>query len=110
MSDVEKILVIPHGVGSVDSFFYAVCYSIRYEKTEKVDKCDNFGEEIATELYEQLLGLRGELQLKLDHQRLERQSFEVNKALIEYGYFLRVIELKKKNRTVMKKRQQKAGN
>ena len=103
VSDFEKTLVIPHGVGSIDSFFMQFCYSIRYEKTEKVDQCDNFREEIGTELYEKLLGLRGKLQLKLDHRRFEGQCFEENKALIEYGYFLRLFELKKKFRTYMKK-------
>ena len=40
--DLEKSLVIPHGVGSIDSIFYAICYAIRYEKTEKLDQCNNF--------------------------------------------------------------------
>lgn len=35
VSDFEKTLLIPHEVRSRDSFFYAVCYSIRYEKTGK---------------------------------------------------------------------------
>ena len=102
-SDFKKSLLIPHGVGSVDSFFNGVCYAIRYKKTEKVDQCDNFNDEIEAELYEKLLGLKGKIQLKLDHHRFEEQGFEINKSLIKHGYFLRVFELKKKFRTVMKK-------
>ena len=107
LSDFEKSLLIPQGVWSIDSFFYAVCYAIRYKKTGKVDHCDNFKDEIGVELYEKLLGLKGRLQLKLDHYRFEGQCFEINKALIEYGCFLRVFELKKKFGTLMKKDSEK---
>ena len=72
-------------------------------KSRKVDQCHNFQKEIGAELYVKLLGLRGKLQLKLDHHRFEGQCFEVNKVLIEHGYFLRVFELKKKFSTVKKK-------
>ena len=54
-------------------------------------------------MYEQLLGLKERLQLKLDHHWFEEQCFDINKALIEHGYFLRVFEAKKKFVTVMKK-------
>ena len=30
----EKTLIVRHGVGSIDPFFYANCHSIRYEKTK----------------------------------------------------------------------------
>ena len=90
MRDFEKSLGIPHGVGSIDSFFYAICYAIRYEKTEKLDQCNNFQDDIGAELYEKLLGLKERLQLKLDHHRFEEQCFEINKTLIEHGYFLKV--------------------
>ena len=101
-------MITPHGVGSIDSFLYAICYAISYEKkTEKVDQCNNFQDEIGTELYEKLLGLKESLQLKLDHHRFEEQCFDINKALIEHGYFLRVLEAKKKFITVMKKDSEK---
>ena len=103
MIDFEKSLVVPHGVGSIDSFSYAICYARSYEKTEKVDQCNNFQDEIGTELYKKLLGLKKRFQLKLDHHRFEEQCFGINKALIEHGYFLRVFEAKKKLTTVMKK-------
>ena len=97
MSDFEKSLVVAQGVGSIESFFYSICYPIRYEKTEKVDKCDNFQDEIG-----KLLGLNEILQLILDHRRFEEQCFDINKALIEHGYFLRV-EGKKKFIALIKK-------
>ena len=46
--------------------FDAICYVIRYEKTEKVDQCNNFQDEIGTELHKKLLGLRERLQRKLE--------------------------------------------
>ena len=79
-------------------------------KKQKIDQCDNFQKEIGTELYEKLLGLSGKLQLKLDHDRFEGQCFEVNKVLIEHGYFLRVFEFKKKIYDYQEKRQRKTGN
>ena len=36
--DFKKGLVILHSVGSVDSFFYAICYAIRHEKKKKQKK------------------------------------------------------------------------
>ena len=63
MSDFGKRLVISHGVGSIDSFFYAVCCAIHHEKTEKVDQYDNFQNKIGTDLYKKLLGLKGNLHL-----------------------------------------------
>ena len=71
LSNFEKRLLISHGVGSIDSFFYAVCYAIRYEKTIKVDQCRNFKGEVGVEVYEKCLGLKGKLQLKLHHHRFE---------------------------------------
>ena len=71
MIDFEKSSVIPHGVGSIDSFSCAICYARSYEKTEKVNQCNNFQDEIGAELYEKLLGLKKRLQLKLDHHRFE---------------------------------------
>ena len=103
VNDFEKSLIIPRGVGSIDSFFYAICYAIRYEKTVKVDQYNNFQDKIGTELYEKLLGLKERLQLKLDHHRFEERCFDINNALIEHGYFLRVFEEKKNVITVMKK-------
>ena len=52
LSNFEKRFLIPHGIGFIDSFFYAVCYVIRYEKTIKVDQCHNFKDEIGVEVYE----------------------------------------------------------
>ena len=102
--DFEKSLLIPRWVvGSIDSFSFAICYARSYEKTEKVDQRNNFQDEIGTELYKKLLGLKKRFQLKLDHHRFEEQCFGINKALIEHGYFLRVFEAKKKLTTVMKK-------
>ena len=46
------------------------------KKTEKIDQCNNFQDEIGTELYEKLLGLMEKLQLKLDYDRFEEQCFE----------------------------------
>ena len=34
INEFEKTLLIPHGVGSIDSFFDAVCYAIRYAKVK----------------------------------------------------------------------------
>ena len=95
--------VIHHGVGSIGSFFYEICYAILYEKTEKVDQYNNFQDEIGTELYKKLLGLKESYRLKLDDHRFEKQCFDINKALIEHQYFLKVSEVKKKLITVMKK-------
>ena len=101
--------VIHHGVGSIGSFFYEICYAVLYEKTEKVDQYNNFQDEIGTELYEKLLGLKESYRLKLDHHRFEKQCFDINKALIEHGYFLKVSEAKNKLITD-EKRQRKIGN
>ena len=101
VSDFEKSLVVAQGVGSIESFFYSICYPIRYEKTEKVDKCDNFQDEIG-----KLLGLKEILQLILDHRRFEEQCFDINKALIEHKYLI-ACEDKKKFITVMKKDREK---
>ena len=106
VSDFEKSLLIPHCDVSIDSFFYAICYAIRYQKTEKVDQCNNFEDGIGTELYEKLLGLKERIQLKLDHHRFEEQCFDINKALIEHGYLLRV-EGKNKFIALMKKDSEK---
>ena len=107
VNDLEKSLLIPNDVGSIDSFFNTNCYAICYEKTEKVDHCNNFQDEIGTELHEKLLALKERLQLKLDHHRFEEQCFEINKALIKHGYFMKVFEAKKKFITVMKKDSEK---
>ena len=54
-----------------------MCYAISYEKkTEKIDQCNNFQDEIGTKLHEKLLGLKERLQLKLDYDRFEEQCFE----------------------------------
>ena len=107
VSDLEKSLVIPQGVGSIDSFCYANCSAIRYKKQEKVDQCNSFQDEIGTELYENLLGLKERLQLKLDHHRFEEPCFDINKALREHGYFFRVFEAKNKFITAIKKGSEK---
>ena len=57
-------------------------------------------------MYEKLLGLKERIQLKLDHHRFEEQCFDINKALIEHGYLLRV-EGKKKFIALMKKDSEK---
>ena len=44
-------------------FFNAMCYAICHQKTEKLDQCNDFQDEIGTELYEKLLGLKERLQL-----------------------------------------------
>ena len=44
----------------------------------------------------------------MEHPRFEGECFEVYKAIIEHGYFLRVFELKKKFRTSKKKDSKKA--
>ena len=103
VSDFEKGLVIPHGVGSIDSFFNAICYAIRYKKTEKVGQCNNFHDETGTELYEKLLKFK----LKLNYQRFEEQCLDINKALIEQGYVLMVFEAKNKFITLFKKDSEK---
>ena len=33
-------------------FFNAICYAICHQKTEKLDQCNDFQDEIGTELYE----------------------------------------------------------
>ena len=73
------------------------------KKAVKVDQCNNFQDKIGTELYEKLLGLKERLQLKLENHRFEEQCFDINNALIEHGYFLRVFEEKKNVITDMKK-------
>ena len=75
-----------------------------------MDQCNNFQVEIGTELHEKLLCLKERLQLKLDHYRFEEQCFDINKVLVEHGYFLRVFETKKKFIAIMKKKQRKTGN
>ena len=57
--------------------YYAVCYAIHHGKTEKVDQYDNFQNEIEADLYEKLLGLKGNPHLKLDNDRFEEQCFEI---------------------------------
>ena len=69
-----------------------------------MDQCNNFQVEIGTELHEKLLCLKERLQLKLDHYRFEEQCFDINKVLVEHGYFLRVFETKKKFIAIMKKK------
>ena len=58
-------------------------------------------------MHEKLLGLKEGLQLKFNHHKFEEQCFEINKAVIEHGYFLRVFEAKKKFTTAMKKNSDK---
>ena len=41
------------------------------KKTEKVDQYNNFQNEIGADLYKKLLGLKGNLHLKLDHDSFE---------------------------------------
>ena len=55
-------------------------------KPDKVGPCNTFQDEMGTELYEKLLGLKEKFQLNLDHHRFEEQCFEINKTLIEDGY------------------------
>ena len=70
-------------------------------KKQKVDQCDNFKDKKGVELYEK--ASKEKLQLKYNHHRFEGQCFQINKTVTEYGYLLRIFELKKKFRTVMKK-------
>ena len=42
INEFEKKLLIPHGVGCIDSFFYAVCFAVRYAKVEKPADVMNF--------------------------------------------------------------------
>ena len=76
MSDFEKRLVISHGVGSIDSFIMQFVMQFIMEK-QKVDQYDNFQNEIGADLYEKLLGLKGNPHLKLDNDRFEEQCFEI---------------------------------
>ena len=86
INEFEKTLLIPHGVGSIDSFFYAVCYAIRYAKVKKnrpiiepiYNRCDKFQSEIEPKLYEKVLNMKEKLQLKLNYRRFEEQCFELN--------------------------------
>ena len=52
-------------------------------------------------------GLKENFQLKLDYYKLEEKCFEINKALIKHGYFLRIFEAKNKIGTAMKKDSEK---
>ena len=47
-----KTLLISHGKDIDDSLFYAVCYAIRFVKTEKLEKCCN--DELKTDLPDKL--------------------------------------------------------
>ena len=76
-------------------------------KVGKTNQCNEFQNEIGIEFYEELLGLKERLQLKLDYRSFEGQCFELNKVLAKYRYFLRVLKLKKKFRTISKKDSEK---
>ena len=96
----NKSLQINQGENTLDSLFYVIFYSIRFEKTEKLKKCED--NQLYSDLPNDLFASfnKNELNLRLDlqYQKFERQCFFINGVLINegYGYFLRIYEFETK--------------
>ena len=85
---MNKSLRIPHGKGGEKSFFYAVCYVVRFEKNQKENKCKN-----AVCLFSQLDLVRKALILDFDFNTFERECFLVSQILMHFNFFFRFSEL-----------------
>ena len=86
-------------------------YAIRHQLKNKKIECQNDDElkkDIDNDkLYDALSAAKEKLQLDLDIQNFERQSFSVNDLLNKYGFFLRVYVLKDKFRYLIKQDSEK---
>ena len=80
-----------------NTFPDAIFYGVRFNTTEKSNICsdNDFKEEIKN-VFNKID--REKFQFELNNQKFNQQCLDLNQILSEYGYFLRVYELKNKFR------------
>ena len=98
----KNALLIPHGKDDKVSFFYLICYSIRYLRTKKLSKCDDDGlvKDMPETLLQKLSPLREELVLDLRFQSFKNKCFLVNEILMSEKKLFRIYELRNKFRNI----------
>ena len=82
LNSVTKFLHIPNGNDIENSFFYVICYALRYDKTKKLEKYVD--DQLASDLdFSSLHSVRKELVLDLHYQKFEKQFYLANKTLMK---------------------------
>ena len=82
--------MIPQGFENVNSFYYAIYYTIRYQLKNKKTNCRN-DDELKKDmdndkLYEVLSATKGKLRFsKSDTENFENKYFSINDLLNKYG-------------------------
>ena len=89
LNRVTQFLQIPIGKDSENSFFYAICYAIRYDKTKKIGK--HVDDQLESDLDFSSLHPVSQLANNSQHS-----FFLANKNLMKQGCFFRVYKLTKK--------------
>ena len=80
-----------------NTFPDVIFYGVRFNVTEKSNICsDNDFQEEIENVFNKIYWEK--FQLELDNQKFNQQCLDLNQVLSEYGYFLRVYELKNKFR------------
>ena len=78
-----------------ESFFYAVCYVVRFEKSEKGDRCESdekYKKDFHDGLFLQFDLVRKQFILDFKFNTVERQGFLVNRIMMNFNYFFRFSE------------------
>ena len=80
-----------------NTFPDVIFYGVRFNVTEKSNICsDNDFQDEIENVFNKIDWEK--FQLELDNQKFNQQCLDLNQVLSEYGYFLRVYELKNKFR------------
>ena len=89
-----KTLVNPQGLYNVDSFFYAILFTIRYQLSGKVEPCDDeqFKIDIGAEIFDEIYPLKSLMKLNLDILHFENQCIKINQILNKNNLFLRILK------------------
>ena len=80
----KETLINPQGENNLDTFFYVILYTIRYQLTQKTEPCvdeDEIKEDIGAEIFDEMFQLKDKLRLDLDILNFENQYFQVNRIL-----------------------------
>ena len=92
--------------------FYLICYTIRFVKYGKTNKCsdEKIEEVIGSNVYRKLKNEKEYLQLNLDYQKREKICFQINEILSKSDYYLIIFEQKKKIDNIFKKDTEKKNH
>ena len=98
IQEFKDTFVISNGKGDKNSFFYFICYAIRYIRANKFEKCGN--EELESDLpecfFKKLSLLRKKLVLDLNYQILEKQCYLTNDLLMCEKRLFLFLQIQKK--------------